>query len=147
MSGRLLGACAALLLVAAAVPLRAHHSFVAAFDRNQPIRLTGAVTTIEWANPHVSLSIDVTDPETGRITNWVLEMSAPSVIARGGWRRSSIKVGDMVLVEGFRAKDGTDFGRALTVTLISTSQRFSTSSESTETTNGDWRRRRSDTLA
>lgn len=125
MSGRLPGACATLLLVVATLPLQAHHSFVAAFDRNQPIRLTDTVTTIEWRNPHVSLYVDVTEPETGRVASWALEMSAPSVVARGGWRRSTIKVGDLVVVEGFRAINGSNFGRALTVTLVRTGERLS----------------------
>jgi hypothetical protein len=104
--------------------VRAHHSFAAEYDSNQPFKLTGAVTKIEWTNPHVYFYIDVKDPESGRIANWAMEMGAPAVIARNGWKRSSMKIGDLVIVEGFKAKSGRTHGNARSVTLASTGQRL-----------------------
>jgi hypothetical protein len=125
MALRSLGIGALLLLLAAApAPVSAHHSFAAEYDGNQPIKLTGAVTKIEWTNPHVYFYIDVKNPETGRLANWAMEMAAPSVIARNGWKRSSMKIGDLVIVEGFRARSGDNHANARTVTLAATGQKL-----------------------
>jgi hypothetical protein len=115
---------AAALLLAAALPVAAHHSFAAEYDSNQPFKLTGAVTKLEWTNPHVYFFIDVKDAATGRVSNWAMEMGAPAVIARNGWKRSSMKIGDLVVVEGFKAKSGKPHGNARSVTLASTGERL-----------------------
>jgi hypothetical protein len=112
------------LLALAPAPLSAHHSFSAEYDGTKPITLTGAVTKIEWTNPHVYFYIDVKDPETGRVANWAMEMAAPSVIARNGWKRSSMKIGDLVIVEGFRARSGDNHANARSVTLAATGQKL-----------------------
>ena len=113
-----------LLLAVMAMPARAHHSFAAEYDSAKPFKLTGAVTKVEWTNPHVYFYIDVKDPQTGRLANWAMEMGAPAVIARNGWKRSSMKIGDLVVVEGFRAKSGKNHGNARTVTLAATGERL-----------------------
>ena len=113
----------ATILIAATAPLWAHHSFGAEYDANQPITLTGTVTKVEWTNPHVYFYIDVKDEKTGKVTNWALEMGAPAVIQRSGWKRTSMKIGDLVIVDGFQAKNGLPHGNARTVTLASTGSR------------------------
>ena len=119
-AGRLLALCLALTVAA---PLFAHHSFSAEYG-NEPANLKGAVTKIEWQNPHVFFYIDVRDEETGKVTNWALEMGAPSVIQRNGWRRNTMKIGDLVIVTGTRAKNGKPLANARSVVMASTGQKL-----------------------
>ena len=115
--------------LSAAVPTIAHHSFAAEFDATKPVTLTGTVTKIEWANPHVWFYLDVKD-ETGTVANWGMEMGGPNGLLRAGWTRSSMKAGDVVTVDGFRARNGKNIGNATAVTLTSTGQRlFAASSQ------------------
>ena len=86
--------------------LSAHHSFAAEFDRNSPVTLTGSVTRVDWGNPHIWVFMDVKD-DTGKVSNWGVEGGAPNALFRNGWRKDSLKVGDTVTVEGFKAKDGS----------------------------------------
>ena len=126
MRYRNLGLFALTLIVAAALttPLWAHHSFAAEYDSKQPVNLKGAVTKVEWMNPHVYFYIDVRDEQTGKITNWAFEMGAPAVIQRNGWTRNSMKIGDLVIVEGSRAKSGAPHGNARSVTMASTGKKL-----------------------
>jgi hypothetical protein len=87
------------------VTASAHHSFNAEYDASKPLKLTGAVTRVEWKNPHAYSYIDVTD-ETGKVTNWALEMGGSSALLRAGWGPNTTKVGDALTVEGSPAKDG-----------------------------------------
>ena len=123
MAVRILSICAGVVLLAAAVA-SAHHSFAAEYDSNKPLNLTGAVTKIEWNNPHVYFYIDVRDEKTGKVTNWAFEMGAPAVIARNGWTRTTMKIGDLVTVTGSQAKSGNPHGNARTVTMTKTGQRL-----------------------
>lgn len=123
----------AALLLALARPLAAHHSFGAQYDRDQPITLTGAVTKIEWNNPHVYFYIDVLNEESGEVENWAWEMGAPAVIQRSGWRRNSMKIGDLVTVDGWRARNGAFHGNARTVILASTGEEFGAESSADRT--------------
>jgi len=108
----------AALTALAAQPIAAHHSFAAEFDANAPIELTGTVTKVEWANPHTYFYMDVTSPK-GEVENWALEMGSPNGLMRTGWTRNSMKVKDVVTVEGSRARDGSTTANARTVTLAS----------------------------
>lgn len=102
-----------LLLVAA--PAAAHHSFVAMYDREQPITFTGQITRLEWANPHVYYYVDVTD-ENGNVTNYAVEGGTPADLQRQGVRRDFLKAGETITVSGFRARDGSNHvnGREVT---------------------------------
>jgi hypothetical protein len=97
------------------------------YDTSKPVKLTGAVTKIDWSNPHVYFYIDVED-DSGNVANWAFEMGAPSALRNTGWTKSSMKIGDVVTVEGTRAKDGGTHGNARAVTLTTTGQRLGAAS-------------------
>jgi hypothetical protein len=107
-----LAACAVLLL--AAMPVLAHHSFAAEYDSTKPINLTGAVTKVEWMNPHARFYLDVKD-QGGSVANWEFELGSPNGLMRQGWTRNSMKIGDTISVEGYLAKDGSKLGNARTI--------------------------------
>lgn len=121
------------VLLVLALPLAAHHSFSAQYDSTKPVNLTGAVTKIEWNNPHVYFYIDVKDPATGKVENWALEMGAPAVIQRNGWTRNSMKIGDIVVVDGTRAKSGAPHANARSVTMQSTGKKLGAGSSESVT--------------
>jgi hypothetical protein len=109
------------------VPSWAHHSFAAEYDNTKAVKVTGAVTKVDWSNPHVYFYIDVEDA-SGGVTNWAFEMGAPGALRNTGWTRTSMKIGEIVTVEGTRAKDGGTHGNARSVTLTATGQRLGAAS-------------------
>ena len=116
-------------LVLSAPGVIAHHSFAAEFDAAKALTLKGIVTKIEWANPHTYFYMDVTESE-GKVVNWGMEMGSPNGLMRQGWTRNSMKVGDVVTVEGSRAKDGSNIGNARTV-MLNGKRMFAASSQGT----------------
>ncbi len=90
----------------------------------------GKVTKVEWYNPHAFFYIDVKDEKTGAVTNWAAEMNSPNSLMRLGWTRDSMKLEDVVTVQGSLAKDGSKLLNARSVVLTKTGQRlFAGSSE------------------
>lgn len=102
-------------IVLTAMPMLAHHSFAAEYDRSQPITLKGTVTKVEWMNPHARFYLDVKDDSTGKVTNWEFELGSPNGLMRQGWTRNSLKEGEVVEVKGSRAKDGSNLVNASNV--------------------------------
>jgi len=112
----------------AAMPLLAHHSFAAEYDRAKSVTLTGSVTKVEWMNPHARFYIDVKD-DAGKVINWELELGSPNGLMRLGWTRNSLKEGDVITVEGSLAKDGSNLANARTVKLSDGRKVFAGSAE------------------
>jgi uncharacterized protein DUF6152 len=107
-------AIAALLLGAGTVS--AHHAFSQEFDQNKPVTLSGTVTKVQWTSPHVMTFIDVKDA-SGKVTNWKVEMGSPAQLTKAGWTRDKLKAGEMVTLQGWQAKNGTNFANAEEVTM------------------------------
>lgn len=99
-------AIAILVLAAAAAPVYAHHAFAAEYDANKPISIRGKLTRVEWVNPHGWIHLDVVD-ERGKVTNWAVETGSPNALLRRGLRKTDFQPGLEVVVNGYRAKNGT----------------------------------------
>jgi len=111
---KILYAVAALLLIT--MRISAHHAFAAEYDENKRVTVAGKVTGFKWTNPHAWLYVDVKD-DSGKVTNWSFEMGSPNTLIRQGWRRTAVKEGDQITVEGYAAKDGSSIANARSVTL------------------------------
>src|SRR5256885_16175271 len=99
-----------------AARLVAHHSFAAEFDGQKVVRLTGALTKIEWTNPHSYFYLEVKD-EKGAPVKWTCEAGSPGSLSRQGFKKGDVKLGDTIVVDGYRAKDGSNLVDARRVTL------------------------------
>jgi hypothetical protein len=112
----ILALAAALAITSTAIQAHAHHSFAAEFDIDKPVRLTGKVTRIEWTNPHTYFYIDIVD-SGGKVTNWAIEGPSPGALSRRSWNKDDMRVGDSVIVDGYRAKNGSNLANGRRVTL------------------------------
>jgi hypothetical protein len=96
--------------------LAAHHSFAAEFDGTKPITLKGKLSKMEWVNPHGWLHVDVTQPD-GKVVTWAVETGATNALMRRGLRQVDFPIGSDLVVEGFRAKNGSPTANGRSVTF------------------------------
>ncbi len=136
MKNRLINAAAAVALLALTTSAFAHHSFRAQYDAEKPVTLKGYVTKVEWFNPHVYFYIDVENPETGAVENWGVEMGPPHMLQNQGWKKNSMVIGDEMLVEATRARDGSTTANARSVQLVATGQVLGAASSEQQTLTG-----------
>jgi hypothetical protein len=113
---------------AISLPLVAHHSFSAEYDASKPVKVTGVVTKVEWLNPHVWFYVDEKG-ENGNISHWAFSGGAPGQLMRRGIMKDVIQPGMTVVVEGFRAKDGSNNANGSKVTFPDGRQVFTASGE------------------
>ena len=99
-------------------PLLAHHSFIMEYDDKKPVALTGVVTKVEWANPHVRFYLDVKNADA-TVTSWELTLPSTLQLLRRGWTKDLLVVGETTAVDGFRARDGSALANVWLVTLSS----------------------------
>ena len=104
------------VVICGTVDVGAHHSFFAVYDRMQPFTVTGTVTKVEWTNPHIHFSLEVMRGN-GSVTTWIFSGAAAATLTRQGMSEMTIKVGDVIKVDGFRALDGSFTAAAGAVTL------------------------------
>jgi hypothetical protein len=113
---RKFGAAAAFVVLATAGPVLAHHAFSSEFDAKAPVKLTGPVTKVELINPHAWIHLDVKGAD-GKTEEWMVEGGTPNTLQRRGITRDSLKVGTVIVVEGYRAKDGSKRANGRNLTL------------------------------
>jgi len=119
-------------VVVSVAPAMAHHSFSAEFDGTKAITMKGFVTKVEWTNPHVWFYIDVKQPN-GTIENWGFEMGPPHGLQGRGWTRTTMTLGEEVVVDGTLAKNGSHRGNARNVTIAATGKKMGAASSEGET--------------
>ena len=104
--------------------VNAHHAFSAQYDADAPVKFSGVVVKVEWLNPHAYFYVDVEDPNTGEVTTWACELGSPVSMQRQGWKREDLVIGEILEVEGSKARDGSPSMSASAVTVESTGTRL-----------------------
>ena len=118
----------ALLALLAVAPVMAHHSFATEYDNTKPVSVTGVVKKVEWQNPHIWFYVDVKD-DSGKVSTWGFSGGPPAFLMRQGIKRDVMKPGDVVKVEGFRARDGSNNASGGKVTFPDGRSVFTASAE------------------
>src|SRR5438876_5915371 len=108
-------------------PAWAHHSFSAEYDSSKRVSMKGVVTKVEWTKPHVWFYLNVKNAD-GTTTNWGFEMGPPHGLQTRGWSRTTMKLGDEIIVNGTAAKNGSNRANARDVTMASTGQKLGAAS-------------------
>src|SRR5260370_7263567 len=106
----------AMAMIPLAPPVSARHSFAAEYDANKPVTLTGSVTKMAWINPHSWIYIDIKKSD-GNVENWAVEAGPPGTLIRAGFTKESLAPGTVILVNGYRAKDGALRANGRDITL------------------------------
>ena len=106
MRAKIVATFAGLGLLLSAAPVWAHHAFAAEFDAKKPVKLRGAVTKMEWINPHSWIHIAVKNAD-GTTTEWMVEGGTPNTLFRRGVTKDSLAIGTEIVVDGYQAKDGS----------------------------------------
>jgi uncharacterized protein DUF6152 len=110
------------ILLAAGVPVQAHHSFSATYDGNKPITLRGTIVKMGWQNPHAHMYVDVKNAD-GKVVTWEVESAGPNALIKQGLRKEDF-VGAEIIIKGFLAKDGTPTVNASSFTLVDSKKEF-----------------------
>jgi len=108
------------------MPALAHHSFDAEYDSTKTLNITGFVTKVDWVNPHAFVYLD-SKGDNGVVRSFRIEMGPPYALARSGWKKDTLKIGDKITVENAAlAKDGSNTAGSLPTTsmVLSTGQKL-----------------------
>jgi hypothetical protein len=116
VKGRLYASLLAFAVMLSGGRALAHHSFAAEFDAEKPVTLKGVVVKWEMMNPHGWITVDVAGPNGDKV-RWMVETSNPNGLMRLGWTKNSLKAGDQITVEAYKAKDGSNTANAARITL------------------------------
>ena len=108
---------AGVVMAIAAMPVRAHHAFAAEFDAKKPIKLQGTVAKMEWINPHTWIHIDVKEAD-GSTARWMIEGGTPNTLLRRGLTKASLPEGTEIVVDGYRAKNGSNRANGRDLTFV-----------------------------
>lgn len=117
----LLLSCLAAICLLTAAPAAPHHAFASEFDINKPVSLSGPVTRMEWTNPHAWLFVENTRDD-GTVEEWAVELVGINDLLRLGWGRSRVQEGDVLSIQGYGARNGTNTANAASVTITETGE-------------------------